>query len=663
MPGPRANVEVTTAGPAADRSLWLMPVVLGVACLVYLPALPAPFIFDDLSAIPANPHLRHLSPLSEALSAPEQTPLAGRPVVSLSLAINYALGELDVRGYRAVNLIIHLLNAVLLFAIARRTLGSAAFGRGSERTAGWIALAITALWALHPLCTESVIYVIQRTELLMALFLLCTLYCTIRASASNRPQPWQVAAVAACAMGMACKEVMVAAPLVVLLHDRAFLAGTFRAALGRRRFLYTGLAATWGILAALLATGPRSASIGFHHGIGPLDYLGTQAGVLLRYLLLCIYPHPLVISYDDWPIATSFGDALLPGLVIAALLAGTGWALFRRPVSGFVGAWFFLILAPTSSFVPIVTEVAAERRMYLPLLAPIAILVVAGYALLKSGCRRLSCRPSREVWLAAAAAATVAGSAAVLTRQRALDYRTAVAIWQDTVDKRPRNALAHVNLGNALFATGDQDAAIGHYETALESKPADAKAHYNLANALAAQNRTPDALPHYAEAIKADPDYADAHYNLGIALTRLGRADAAAEHLRQAVRINPAHVGAYNNLGLVLARQGKSEEAIQSFRHALRVDPDSLVTRRNLGDALLDLGEFDLAAAEYRAVLARDPDRVDARCNLGITLAMQNKRAEAIHQLREALRRQPNHPGARRVLNDLVAGESGAGPN
>lgn len=642
----------------SNRAVWLLLLVLAAGAVAYVPGLSAPFIFDDLGAIPANPHIRHLWPLSRAWSAPDHTALAGRPVVSLSLALNFALDGLRVHGYHVFNLAIHLVSAVLLFALIRRTLHSPVFAGRYERSAPWIALAATAIWTLHPLHTETVIYVIQRTELLMALFYLLMLYCALRGFGSAHPGWWYAAAVAACALGMGCKEVMVSAPLVVLLYDRAFNSPSFRAALRARPGLYSGLAASWIVLGVLLAAGPRSDSVGFEHGITALDYLRTQAGVILWYLRLTFYPHPLAISYDDWPIVRAFSDAVIPGAVILVLLGATLWAWRRRPAAGFLGAWFFLILAPTSSFVPIVTEVAAERRMYLPLVAPVLLCVLAGHWLLRSTLRRA---PRRARRVASVAVVAIAAVLAPRTFTRAQDYRSAVAIWQDTVAKRPQNAVAHVNLGNALFDEGQMAAALRHYHTALDIEPGDAEAHYNLANALVRLDRVSEALPHYEQALRLKPRYADAHYNLALALSRLERSEEEMEHYRAALRINPEHVGAGNNLGLALARQGQYEAALPYYRQALQSDPDATVVRRNLGDALLDLGRFDEAAAQYRRVLAVDPDNAGAHCNLGITLAVQNRPAEAIAELRTAVRLDPEQAGARHVLQELLARQSASG--
>ncbi|MBU0640463.1 MAG: tetratricopeptide repeat protein [Planctomycetes bacterium] len=638
----------------SHRLTWLLPLLLAATVTAYRPAFTAPFVFDDLGAIPANSHIRQLWPLSQALTAPDQTTLSGRPLASLSFALNYAVGGLDVRGYHAVNLFLHLASSVVLFALVRRTLQCPALRERYGRSASSVALAVTALWTLHPLQTESVIYIVQRTELLMAFFLLLTLHCSLRGAGSSRAWPWHLAAVLCCALGMASKEVMAAAPLIVLLHDGAFISPSFRAALTRRPAFYCGLALTWGLLAVLLIGIPRGDSVGFGHGITALDYLKTQAGVILWYLRLSFWPHPLVISYDDWPIARSFGEAILPGAIVLALLAASLWALLRRPPLGFLGASFFLILAPTSSFVPILTEVAAERRMYLPLAVPIALCVMAGDRLLRQRMVSGIARRLGPIWLARAVVIILAAALACFTYTRAQEYHSDLTIWEDAVAKRSQNALAHINLGNVLFRRGDIDKAIPSYETALALKPDDAQAHYNYANALAARDWFQPALRHYEEALRLDPCHADAHHNLGIALFKLGRVDAGLDHCRSALRLSPNHVGACNSLGLALAKQRRFDEALRYYRKALAIEPNATAILRNLGDVLLDMGRLAEAEAAYRQILAQDFDLAGVHCNLGITLAMQNRKTEAIAELRVALRLEPNNAGARRVLEDLL---------
>ena len=225
-------------------------------------------------------------------------------------------------------------------------------------------------------------YLTQRTESTMALFYLFTLYAAIRALESERPSWWHGVAVLSCVLGMASKEVMATAPLMVLLYDVVFQSGSFRSLLERRWPLHLGLAATWTILLALTWSGPRARTAGFSAGANAWDYLLNQSVMVTRYLGLAVWPNALVLDYGSPP-PTSV-HAVWPYLVVVALITvGTAAALIYRPAVGFLGAWFCLILAPTSSVIPIATEVGAERRMYLPLAAVVVLIVACGWIWLR----------------------------------------------------------------------------------------------------------------------------------------------------------------------------------------------------------------------------------------------------------------------------------------
>jgi hypothetical protein len=416
---------------------WWPPVVAaGVIVLsavaAYHNSFAGPFIFDDGAAIAENRTIRRLWPIGRVLSPPRHgETVSGRPLLNLSLAMNYAIDDLNVRGYHVANLLLHIAAALLLFGILRRTFllgnetGSGVFcakpGTDRRLVAGLagkrhptpfplrfakaatpLALAGALLWTVHPLQTESVTYIIQRAESLVGIFYLLTLYCVIRGAAGTAPDEgrgtnpvnhrsqvgncplwpslfWYAAALLACLLGMACKEVMVTAPLLVLLYDRTFLAGSFAAAWRRRWGLYLGLAATWALLAYLvLSTG----LIGRQSEMGAPDawgYARSQPGVILHYLRLSIWPRPLCISYA-WPAAETLGEIVPGAIVVGALLAATIWGLASRRAWGFLGAWFFLILAPTSSIFPL-NQLAFEHRMYLSLAAVVVLAAAGGYVL------------------------------------------------------------------------------------------------------------------------------------------------------------------------------------------------------------------------------------------------------------------------------------------
>jgi hypothetical protein len=389
--------------------------------------------------------------------------------------------------------------------------------------------------------TESVTYIVQRAESLCGLFYLLTLYCVIRGGASlanppsafrlplspfpfpPSPFPWFSAAVLACLLGMATKEVMVTAPLLVLLYDRTFLVGSFRQALRRRRGLYFGLAATWGLLAYLvLSTGllGKSAGDGAPDAISGWDYLRSQPSVILHYVRLSLWPHPLCLDYGRTAIVTGLGDSLCAAILLGIPLLATTWGLVRRKAWALAGACGFLILAP-SSLLPL-RDVAFEHRMYMPLFSVMAITVAApemfgGYL------RRRRIVPS-PVWMAAEVCvlALVCIECGILTARRNADFRSDLTIWEDTVEKAPRNARAHYNLGMANANLLHRDLAIGEYKTALAIGPDSYIWRTNLANALLLTGKLADAIEQYRKAADIEPKSAAMRNNLGNALWLAG---------------------------------------------------------------------------------------------------------------------------------------------
>jgi tetratricopeptide (TPR) repeat protein len=560
-----------------DWRKWLPWIVVAGGLLAYANSGSGPFIFDDSHGILNNPSIRHLWPLTQSLVAPPDSGMAGRPVVNLTFAINYALGGLDVRGYHAVNLAIHLLAGLVLLGIVRRT--AERCQPATDNT--WLAGAVALLWVLHPLQTETVDFISERTEGLMGLFLLLTLYAAIRSFDSPRPARWQWTAVAACGLGMGCKEVMVAAPLLVWLYDYMFVTGSPSRSLRQRPQLYVGLALTWLMLPILMAGVTVHAKMG--EGLDyftPWEYAKMQCTILVHYLRLVFWPHPLVIDYDDWPRVASLWSIIPQGALIIGLLILSAWGTYRRRWWGFLGAWFFLILAPTSSFLPLATEVAAERRMYLPLAAVLVPVVVA------LGRSRKLVVPVLAIGLG------------ILTWQRNTDYRTAESIWRDTVAKRPNNGRALVNLAALLFESGDSAEAVQFYDRALVLNPKNAEAQYNLGIVLAAQNQPADALPHFQQAAALAPTSSAAQYVLGVNLAHLGRLPEAEAALREALRLEPGSYKAILQLGLVLANEHRLREALPYFQEAAHQRPDDEEARRVLAAAVHDLAQTNAVSRQ-----------------------------------------------------------------
>lgn len=601
-----------------------------LALAAYARSFHGPFLLDDDGTIGSNPSIRHW--FSALSPPPGGLPVSGRPVANLSFALNYALGGTRVEGYHAVNLTIHILAAWTLFGVVRRTLVRVAPALGPTA----LAFAIAVLWAVHPLQTQAVTYLSQRVESLMGLFYLLTLYGFIRAadaekdagcgcsgnlagrseSSSDLSRPgaategtpsltegmagrprrskakvskWLALSVGACLVGMATKEVMITAPLMVFLYDRTLVAGTAAAAWRARRRYYWTLAATGLVLAFLVwGAGGRAGTAGFATGVPWWAYALTQIGAVAHYLRLAIWPHPLVGDYGRF-LGGRPQDLAVDLAVEAMLVAATLWALFGSESSrrgrrawGLAGAWTFLILAPSSSVVPVATEIVAEHRMYLPLAGVISAIVVGLVALGRTLAGRMgwSAR-SRAIVGAAALGATICALAgATLVHNET--YRSPFAFWTEVARWRPDNAGAHNNLGNILLERADLDGAAAQYAEALRLVPTYADAHLNLGHVRVRQGRLAEAVDHYRAALRFQADSVEAHVACGDALAQLGRSAEAIDEYETALALQPNQADVHNNLGGLLAEAGHLAEARAHFEAAVSLRPDFAPARDNL---------------------------------------------------------------------------------
>ena len=626
------NPRAESSEREAEVRAWIgAGLIVAAVVVVYANSFAGAFQFDDVPAILENPTLRSPADLAGLLAPPgdQAGTVGGRPLLNLSLALNYQLGGTRVWGYHLFNLLVHAGTALLLYGILRRTLRrKTATSRATGIKAGppwespWsgpdgglIAFFSALLWAVHPLQTEAVTYVVQRAESLMGLCYLLTLYGFIRyaepAAAGGRSHGrWAGLAVLACLLGMATKEVMVSAPLMVLVYDRTFVAGSLREAWRRRRGFYLGLGASWLLLAVLVAgTHGRGGSAGYEAAAAVWPYLLTQCRAILHYLRLAFWPAGQVFDYGT-ALVRHPGEVLGQGVALALLLGATVYAWRRHAGIGFLALWFFVLLAPSSSFVPISTEPVAEHRMYLSLAAVAILAVSAGLALAV----RWSPRHGRMAFCGVGLIAALGLGAATIRRNR--DYRSELALWADTVQKVPGNPRAHNNLAEAFRAAGQAAPAMAEFAAAVQVDPDYAPAQYNLGVTLLDSGHAPAAIPHLEKALAAPRHQAELRQYLGEAYARLGQRPAASENFREALRLAPGNVAAAAGLGNNLAVQGDYAGAVAAFRRAVMLAPDQARLRNDLATALAFAGRMEEAKAEFRETLRRDPGNVLARENL-----------------------------------------------
>jgi protein O-mannosyl-transferase len=578
------------------------------------------FVFDDEGVIVNSNAIKSLWPIWKFFA--RNNP---RPIVDLTLAFNYAIGGLKSPpiGYHVVNLTIHVLAALFLFDIISRTLLLILNAANLHRSASLIAFAIALPWTVHPLQTQAVTYLVQRSESIMGLCFLLTLHGVLVGHGSKSPWRWYAVSLLACAIGMGTKVVLVAAPVVVICYDYLFLCSSWIGILRRRGWYYAALVGVivfslyWtGLFNSILNPNPGyEVTVGFGiKNASPITYLATQAGVILHYLRLCVWPASLCVDYS-WPTTKSISEAAVCGVPLLTLLGLTLVGVARRRPWAFIGVWFFGVLAPSSSFIPVKDSIM-EHRMYLPLAAMVgAVVLMNRWALTK-------------FWPASSGlvggvlliAVTIALSVRTLDRNRV--YHSPQAFWKDVIDQQPHSARAWVNygesltrvnqiseaidcyrkagtlapeshdafynLGNAFHKIGAMDDAEKAYVVALQLSPKDLNSLIMLGNVYMSREQTDKAEAQFRAAIAAadrstDPfTLAKAHYNLGNTLARLGRLPEALSHYQQAVQTAPQYDKAIFGLGWCYEQFGQRDEALKAYQECLRNNPQNTEANRSL---------------------------------------------------------------------------------
>lgn len=611
---PRPKKKVAAAHRLPAVRWWIVLLIVAGTTLAYVPALSAPFVMDDVLGIAANPSIQSPAAPQAALTPPPGLPVSGRPVVNVTLAINYRLNALlgiDQRrdpdgrykavGFRLLNLLFHLCTGALLFGVLRRAIREPVIPEDWRPLADSIAGMVCALWLLHPIQSEVINYVVQRTEALASLFYVLTLYCSIRAwdaGDANARLRWYAAAVLACVLGVGSKEVAISAPLAVMLYDRAFRAHAWRDLLrvpdGRLRF-YAALALACVGAFALFSHGARGNSAGFDLGVAWYDYLYTQCWAISHYLMLVVWPSALTVDYPQQLVTGARGvpgAIFLTALGAAVLLAWSRLAKFGW--FAFIGAWFFILLAPSSSVVPIPTEIVAERRIYLALVSVLLLMVVGAEWSRRTYVKSIS---QRQLWLGFSAIAAVL---ALTTATRSHTYSTSELLWRDAVLKSPSDLRAWDNLGSAFAREGPP-----HYaeaEVAFKRAIAlDSTCHFGcaqLATVFAAQGRYVEAESLLVRTLARDPQNAPVERTLALVLMKRGLFDEAIPHLKNVASRFPTQQHLMI-LGVADLSVQRRQDALEVFGAATKLYPRNPELGR-YGASLYGAGRNDAALPQLK---------------------------------------------------------------
>lgn len=562
--------EVPQKAPAATTAarypghLFALAAAALLCAFVYSVSLHGPFLFDDHSYITSNPLIRDFSAFfgraQAGVNENVDIHFGNRLAAFFTFALNYAAGGPDPAGFRAVNIVLHALNSFLVYWLALLFLGRLP-GRGPEGASGRLgeaqaragAAGAALLFACHPLQTQAVAYISQRFTSLAAFFCLLSLACYLAARLRAGRGGFVFYAVSLLSAAAAMKTKENAFPLPVMLAAAEFL--FFRDELKARLKRLLPLALTMLIIPAGLMFGSAqrrspAAALTAAGGEKPdvVSYALTQPEALVTYLRLLAWPAGQNADRDP-PLRRSPEAPVLGALLLLAALAAYGARLAScgerlRAAAGFGVAWFFVMSAVESSFIPL-GDLAFEHRAYLP---SFGIFLGAG-ALLAGAARRAAAK-GRSAALAVFFLCLVA-ALAWAARSRAAVWGSEEALWRDAALKSPRKARPHYNLGSVL---------------AREERFAEAAAELELALAVFPDN----------------PDNADVYYNLGLARARLEEFPAAEAAFRAAQKLRPGHDSACFNLGIVFLKQGRLKEAVREFEAALAANPGHLKARAKL---------------------------------------------------------------------------------
>jgi len=600
---------------------FLLVVAIAIA---YSNSFGVPFLFDDSEAVIGNVSIRNIA--SFAWLKNFSGPVGGRPFSNLTFAASYAVGGLSPVGYHVVNLFIHILSALVIFSLLSEIFSRSDMPQRLRDAAVYLAFSCAVIWGCHPVATYTVTYISQRTEGLMSLCYLLVIYCFWKWMGPDTNRRWPYIAIGFCFCGMMSKEGMATAPIMVLLFDRVFFSASYSSALRQRKWFYSALFASWILLLGLYFNAPGRGT-GYDTAITTFKYAVTEGTVVLKYLGLVFYPSPLIFDYST-TVYNHLHHAWLPVIVCLGLVASSLVLLYKRPVWGLAAFWFFLLLAPTSSIIPVPGQPMGENRMYLAALGPIVIFVV----LLYYYGRRLT-------WPVVAISACVFIQ---LSLNRNFVCTSQVGLWTNEVAMLPDNARARLNLFSSLLVEGRIKDATAALDGAIALRP-------TWANLSIAKGdlflRTGDSLKAeacYYFAVQNDPNNLEGMRKLGWMLQERGELAQAEHDFNQVIKWRPTDTMSIVGLGNIALARGKPAEAMALYDKSLEIDPDSAVAHNDRGWLLMQKGDVSAAMEEFITARDLDPALPKAHANVGTLYARAGRYEEAIIQYLVVLRLKPS---------------------
>ena len=596
--------------------------------------------FDDNDYIYGNPHVETGLTWHNAAWAFQIGYAANwHPLTWLSLMLDVQLFGTGPAGPHFTNVVLHAVNAVLVFLVLRRLTGTL-----------WPSAFVAAAFAVHPLHVESVAWVSERKDVLSGFFFLLTLlsyaqYVELSRTQGRRIWLFYGLSLIFFALGLMSKPMLVTLPLVLLLLDywplKRFEPSRFLG-LMIEKLPFLLLSAASCVLTVLA----EKAAI---TQIAALPLWARAGNALISYLIYlgqALDPAGLAVFYPYHQSGLFLLRSAL-ALTFLTVLTWGSFALRRRSPYLLVGwLWYLGMLVPVIGLLQVGGQAHADRYTYLPL---IGVFIMLAWAVMDLTASWRNFRPV----LGLAAGGGLAALMVCAFIQTSY-WRNSESLWTHTLACTSRNCVAHSDLASELYKQGRMAEATTHYQAALAISPRYVEAHNNFGILLAGQGHTEEAIAHYQTALDIRPDNAETHINLGNALAAEGRTDEAIEHFTRAIQFNPDYAEAYNDWGAALLARGRSDEATERFRKAIEINPRYAEAENNLGSALADQRQVTEAISHYQKAIEIKPDYANAHYNLANVLAAERKWGEAIEHYQKAVALMPGFNHARYQLAVLL---------
>ncbi|MHC4336752.1 MAG: tetratricopeptide repeat protein, partial [Planctomycetota bacterium] len=537
--------------------------------------------YDDPSYVSKNPQVQAgLARDSIAWAFTTGYESNWHPLTWLSHMLDCQLFGTNPGWHHLTNLLLHIANTLLLFAVLKRMTGAL-----------WRSAFVAAAFALHPLHVESVAWISERKDVLSTFFWMLTMWAYVRYTEHPKPIRYLLTVVFF-VLGLMAKPMLVTLPFVLLLLDYwplgRFQPGKDVKPVNTHSQSQASYYLVWEKIPFFIISLISSAvtflvqqSGGAVKKFDAVPLIIRIANAFISYLTYIgkmIWPSRLAVFYPHPGDKLAMWQAATAALL---LLVISIWIIRLAPKRRYllVGwLWYLGTLVPVIGLVQVGVQALADRYTYVPLTG-LFIIIAWGFGDLAVKWRY------RKI-LYSASMLTVLLALAICTHLQLRHWRNGVTLFEHAIEVTNNNHIAHNNLGVLLKSQGNLNEAISHYHQALQIKSDFAKAHYNLGGALRLQGKLDEAISHYRQALQARPNYAKAHNNLGIALRAQGKLDEAIHHYHQALQIKPDDVKTHNNLANALLKQGKFDEAVHHYRQALQVEPDNADIRNNLKAAL-----------------------------------------------------------------------------